>query len=503
MKRFLLLLFLLLLPVSAFAYDYTPEADVSFQEPFSEEVFSAAPGFSYRSTRAAYYFSPEISQEERDAFIDIQEKLLSHLEANALAAYVLPDYAPRAESAKRAVFLSPAGDDGLTQAIVTLQALYGETANYGLLFGAADALCREAGLPGYHPRFNERGMLRFYNNEENLPHFLLTYPSFTEDYCDKGTIPFVKDMAVRVFAFAQERGQAQALLSENDPSAFQAAFIPLINDFLSAQQAETKLYDHLPALAFGYGGKGCPLIISSPHGTWRVLSGFSDISSYWCEYGFSALYTAVWRAENDLSHVDECLGLNKTGLDFLFCAPGAYGLTTNYQHGAEGGPVALCTIDSLVHEYVHACVEGQYGQENAWFLTELAATYFELIGQYSAHDTLYRYLYNLTGDAKAYWEPVLKAMEAGRPLDGVWNPEKIYTYLCFARQEYDLFTPGTRTLNALRAFSYYLRAQFGDESVGAALRAGNAKEALGKSWEALRQDWQRHVQALYGPGAAL
>ena len=60
-----------------------------------------------------------------------------------------------------------------------------------------------------------------------------------------------------------------------------------------------------------------------------------------------------------------------------------------------------------------------------------------------------------------------------------------------------------RTRNALRAFSYYLRAQFGDESVGAALRAGNAKEALGKSWEALRQDWQRHVQALYGPGAAL
>lgn len=522
MKKLLIVLLLLLLPVSGLAYEYMPGEDVSFSEPFSAERLNTAPGVICRTERAEYRFSSDIAPEVRDAFIQTQEKLLKCLDVSGFTCCVLPDYPPRAEEASRSIFLSPARDDGLSQAIVTLQALHGEMTHYGLIFAAADDLCRQAGLKGYSCLFNDRGMLRFYNDESNLSHFLLLYPSFTQDYTEKNILLFVRDMAVRFYAFLRESGDAEKLLAEKDLASFQAEYIRRMNDFLTVQGAETRLHDHLPALAFGCGGAAWPLRAASAHGQWYLAKDFDDsvsdsllvsqiirsqmdagntISLSLAFDEFSILYNTLWRLEDDMAHADACLALTAPQpRDFLFRAPDAAG---DKPHYAGEGPVILSTAASALHEYIHALLAGRFAGENQWFLQELAATYFEMGGQISLHHTLRSRLWNLKGEQAEYWAPVLDAMEKGEVLHSWAEPEEIYGYLCFAREEYDLFTPSAHTLNALRSFSAYLRETYGDEKVGAALAAGDPMPALGRDWETLRGEWKDHLAALYGQGAAL
>ena len=499
MRKFALFLLFFLLLTPALAEE--PRADVSFAEPFSDERLSTAPGFLVQTDRAEYRFSPEIDQEARERFVSRQEALLEKLNEGGFALYVLPDYPGRSEG--RSLYLSPEDETGLTQAALTLQSLYGPRAHFGLLFGAADELCREAGLPGYRRRFNEKGMLRFYNDDENLAYFLLSYPCFTEAFTAKGAIPYVKDMAVRVYEFARERMDVSAFLKETDLEAAQRAYLALINDFLSAQEAENRLHDDLPALAFACGGRECPLIIFSAHGEWDWLKDFDEPISYllW-EGDFSSMYSALWQMEDEMTRVDEALKLpSPEPLRFILCAQGAYGLKSNYQHEPKDGTMALCTVTSLIHTYVHARFEGAFTGENAWFLSELAATYFEMQSDMNALDRWYSRLWG--GDSlDASWDAVADAMYDGKII-GYWSgADKIFGYYCFVNERYDLYTPSSLTLNALRSFSGYLKEFYGDEKVAAALISQNPAEALGKDWEQLRLEWKKHLEALYGEGAA-
>jgi len=181
MKRCILLVCLLMLSMGcACAYEYISDADVSFHEPFGEQPVNTQPGFSYTSDRALYLFSSEIPEYVRDQFIIRQEALMGQLDASGLTICILPDYEPWVISERKQLFLSPDDETGMTQAIATLQALYGEYCHYGLIYGTADGICKAAALSGHEARYNDKGMLRFYNNESNLSAFMLLYPSFTD-----------------------------------------------------------------------------------------------------------------------------------------------------------------------------------------------------------------------------------------------------------------------------------------------------------------------------------
>ena len=483
------------------------ECTFSYQEPFTEEAVSI-PGFYHETERARYYFSAEIEAQARENFIKTQETLLEALQEKDFTCYILPDYEARAESDLRRIILSPNEEDGgMGQAIATLQALHGEWQNYGLVFGAADSLCKEAGLPGYQMQFKDKGMLLFINKEENLLHFLLCYPSFTEKYTDETWIPFAKDMAVRVWQFLKEKGKAEELLLEKNAAAFQTELIPLINEWLKSMKADPQLFAHLPAFTFAYGGTECPLMITAPHGTYFFRKDFSDELYHWNDEYFTSFFSIFWQAEDELSAIDEKLGQQPRKQQIFFCGKNDIPFTGNYQHYRGEGPLLLSSLSSLAHEYLHASTAHLINRPDGWFLTELAATYFEMQFPFSIHERLY---YNvlwdmqLSGEENEAWQPILDAIDDEKlPLAYNSAGGEIYSYYCFIHEQYDLFTPSSQTLNSLRSFSWYLKEQYGDERVVPALISGDSQKTLGKTWENLQAEWKDHLLSLFGQGKAL
>lgn len=506
MKRCLWLVCLVMLLTlgSALAYDYTPDADGSFLEPFAQQKTNTQPGFSCQTERASYFFSPLIEEQDRDRFIDTLEKMMALLNESGFTCYVLPDYSPWVRSETREIFLSPGDETGLSQAIALLQAVHGEYTNYGLIFGTADALCKAAELPGHSLRYNEKGMLRFYNDEYLLSNFMLAYPSFTKEFNDESTLPFIKDMAVHFCNFLAEEGKLTTLLQEKDAASFNASYIALMNAFLINANAETQLYTELPPIQFGTGGANCPLMIASAHGEWYILQDFIDPISYWAEWDFDSLFDTIWQLEDDLSLVDAALGQPVQKRQFLFGSPDGESTASLYTHYQGEGPIVLPSIVSMVHEYTHACTQGLYDGESAWFLSELAAAYFEIQGAENPQDELiYTLRYDLPQDQEEYWAPVLKAMEKGNALSPLPTAEQVYHYLCYAHSQYDLYTPVSRTLNAIRSFAYFLEAHYGNEAMGRVFMEGSPLPSLGKDWPALQQEWQDYLQAMYGQGSIL
>lgn len=500
---FVFLLLLCTCPLSCLAME---ECAFSYQEPFTEEAISIQ-GFFHETERAHYYFSADIEAEARENFVKTQETLLEALQEKDFSCYILPDYEVRAESKSRTITLSPNEEDGgMGQAIATLQALHGEWQNYGLIFGAADSLCKEAGLPGYQMQFKDKGMLLFINKEENLLHFLLCYPSFTDRYTDETWIPFVKDMSVRVWEFLKEKGNAEALLLEKDVAAFQAEYIPLINEWLKSMKADPQLFAHLPAFSFAYSGKECPLRISAPHGEYHFLKDFSDALFYWNTSSFTDFFSTLWQAEDELSAIDKKLGQLPRKQQIFFSGKKALPFTGNYQHYQGEGPLLLSSLSSLAHEYLHASAMHLINHPDGWFLTELAATYFEMQFPFSVHESLYYILWDMqwAGEENEAWQPIWDAMKDEKnPLSSNSSGGEIYSYYCFIHEQYDLFTPSSQTLNSLRAFSWYLKEQYGDERVVPALISGDSQKNLGKSWEMLQAEWKDHLLSLYGQGKTL
>ncbi|MBQ4075094.1 MAG: hypothetical protein IJD39_07825 [Clostridia bacterium] len=502
MKRCVLLACLLLMLTAgcAGAYEYIPDADVSFLEPFGNQPVNTQPGFSYASERALYLFSRDIPKETRDQFIGRQEALMDQLNVSGLTFCILPGYDPWVISETKQIFLSPDDESGMIQAIATLQALRGEYTHYGLLFGYADQICKNAGLSGHELRFNDKGMVRFYNDESHLSAFMLLYPCFSDLLDGNETnIPFVQDMAVRFCAFLSEKDQLQSMLQEENADAFNQRYIALMNEFLQSAGAETQLYTHLPALRFGAAGSSYPLVISTAHGEWYIHKDYSDPEDYWLVHSFDSLFNTVWKTEDDLAKVDQALGISPSGSPFLFAGNKGAPARSLYTHYDGNGPIAPSGIDDLIHEYVHACTLGWYEGDQAWFLTELAATYFEIQGQKNPQDELvYTLWYDLSDAQAEYWGPVLDAMDQGEVLSYFPDPPEVYHYLCYSHGQYDLFTPGSRTLNAIRSFAYYLEQHYGNEKMGLILREGTPEHVLQKDWSALQQDWIAHLAATFG-----
>lgn len=501
-KTGLLLLLLLLFSLpGALAYEYQAPQACTYAQAWPGESASFQ-AVSLKTDHALYYISAEIDASARDAFIDRQEALLAALGETGFTVYVLPQMQAHGFLNSRTLFLSPLEDGGMGQAIALLQAVHGEFSNYGLIYGAADALCKEAGLPGHILRFNERGMLKFCNNEDNLHHFLLYYPSFTEDYTDKTLIPFIKDFAVRFYQYAKDKNQDLLALPLE---AFSSAYVPLINAFIASLPSESGLHDYLPPLRFAYGGPSCPLMIESCHGKWLLHPDFSDTTLYfnWADSYADVLYRTIWNAEDELDKIDQAMAMRLDGLTFLLGNRQALGISSNYAHYAGNGPLPITGLSTLSHEYVHACLQVRLQSPPSWFLAELAASYFELQSEYSAHDSLYYTIWNLPAAQREYWMPVLEVIREGKKLDYASEPEELFGYLCFAHQQYDLFTPSSRTLNSIRSFAGFLKEIYGDKQICALFLAEDPSAVLGKSWETLRLEWVNHLKSLYGDGAAL
>ena len=160
-----------------------------------------------KTDRAGYFFSKETDEAQRARAMERLEAFLDILGEKDFTIRFQEDGLPYARSSVRSARLPLEDETGLFQAIGLLQAIHGEFTHYGLIFGMADTLCKAAGLQGHTRRYNDKGMLRFYNEESNLSDFMLLYPCFTKEYNDEKQLPFVKDMAVRFCDFLAEKNQ--------------------------------------------------------------------------------------------------------------------------------------------------------------------------------------------------------------------------------------------------------------------------------------------------------
>ena len=133
------------------AYEYEPDI-IRYKEPMYGEFSFRKDVKKTETDHAVYYFEASISEQERQACIAETERVLACIDGvmqKIEIIVLLPESYDGIFVSGHRLYTSLWSEDFVEFLTEILLAAYGEWGNYGLAYGYANYLCREAGL-GYH-----------------------------------------------------------------------------------------------------------------------------------------------------------------------------------------------------------------------------------------------------------------------------------------------------------------------------------------------------------------
>lgn len=349
MKRVLLLLICLLLvgcaqqePAELCEYE---EVYLRVSEPYGSKFAVNGNVLQTRINGHTYEFSNEVSAENRDAFINAQEKLCDHLGKHGiltegLTFRVVADYRNRTESADALAWFDVSTAQTWEQALTTVQAACGDYTNYGWLYALSNDIAGELGWtqdPILDQGTLDKGAL-----------LNLVYPCFSGDYATEEEIEQCKALSVMLLERSGDIWSEEAFLRQRE------------------RWAEENGVSYQPTyLVFAYNGGGCPLKFRT-----RYLEVSRD-STYLHDFDFEMGYieTDYMADVETLIHTYEGMDQRIGSLSARFDLENVpilpvqltsdTGRTANYSVRAffnvdDNGPYGEAkAIRSLVHEYCH------------------------------------------------------------------------------------------------------------------------------------------------------
>ena len=463
---------------------------------------------SYEETFAdgnTYRFAPDISIDERAAFIKNQQKIfdkwnkLSGFEFSGFTFWVLEDYSARSDSENKAAFFGIEESGTYKQVLGTVLMVLGDFSNYGYAYALADSLSGKLGFE--QDVFSEYDNSVFTNEPERLN---LNYACFSEKSSSEAEINSAKALSIEIFENLENPYGGEAEFSS---AIFKKAADLGIDDF------------SLTYLGFAYGGESCPL---------RIRTKFLDImidKSYQTDCYVEEGYTDTeWTSSvSSMIFGFEEIDAELSHIRSLFHAEDEYLVPTCFldeisytSNGSElwglFQPNKLdllgCGRIIIIHEYVHylfhiyADFNGNYGIDNgtnpyleAWH-GESIAYYF---GSRQAYD-----VYTMRTDN--FFEIYESAV--GHPLE---KPTDIAEYVdAMMHASYRMNPKATpKSFTSDRdgetiSFGGYFARTYGEQTfVDAMLHPGKCKELTGKNFSEIEDDWEEYIMHGIKVGAEL
>lgn len=330
----------------------------------------------YATDRCNYLFEKRISEEERNAFIEQEERLLATLNVEdkiKCCVFRNGDYAGFTDG-NGTCYLTIGNTATPMQAQATLRALSGKQTHYGMLFGLSNLLSRElawtedAVIP-----CPEESAISFFSDPANSDLLELTAPCFSTYYYDEASIEQVERLANGLVQdCAANYGIAEVVSwLRLDAEALYEKLTEAENAYLASLGCTQQVaFDDLYTYDIWNGDYY--MTCSTPHIDWYINKEAEFDGTYTSLdmfHSYADLKEVLRQTEQVLDELDALLDMGNTMLehrcDVILTSHEL--VTAGYQYGAVGGYTMtpyhsgmnkskIYTYHPIVvaHEYLHS-----------------------------------------------------------------------------------------------------------------------------------------------------
>lgn len=443
---------------------------------------------------AHYYFEAAISREEREECIAATDRVL-HCIDGTLPDIEIAVFAP--ESYEGALidgsrfYTSVQPWDSAEYLAGVLLAGYGGWGNYGLAYGYANYLCREAGMECREAeRLQTVSMPELYD---------LNLLCFTEGFAAASDVEAAKNNACRfvdVYLTAHREEDLQKLLSESAT----AEGVSRANEALEAFYEENGVTCSLSNIRYQYGGVSFDYGAACAYAGFYIEKGWQD--ALWEQTGISenflhedygtvrAFFACI---ERQMGQYQELFALDSYRDDLsVFFSNGKHGSDMSF-YGTGSQTIYLKNVVSLMHEYIHFVMDGYENRAHLWTFEGFARHFDSLYDAY-AYDFLNQ---DWNNAAETYASQEMgffagKYIEhIGRPLDSRTDTREFYDFLTYA---YGWKNPDLTYFSGASFVAYLVDCYGLSEVIPYLSMTDTYNAAWGKSYEELVQDWNDYIE---------
>lgn len=394
------------------------------------------------------------------------------------------------ESSENAVYVDLSDVRSWQQVLVTLQAVWGDYTDYGYVYAMSNAIADELGwqtdsVPAFE---QETADLFFAANPEAIN---LLYPTFTDKLATEETVCNSKALAVHLFNEMNWKNAVNKPIDEQLDDYY---------ELVSAYAQELSTPFERQTCGYAYYGEDVKLRIMTSYAELIIDSNYRDAlqriyGDYW-DYYLSVYQTANIINEEITAAVEYFTLQDTAGtiqINWLdgedsntkWLIPhntGVYNFSTQ--------TVYVTSIRSYLHEYFHHI---QHLLNPDLGFSWQSQSFCELGASRSQHRQMYSESTFLRGEegAKLFQDFTARAYEPGR--DDYFEAMDI---LCYYNNQYKLeYQSGAQDHNS---FCRYLVDLYGERAAFDLLIFPKTVEAAtGKTWEALRSEWEQHIRDKY------
>ena len=480
---------------SRLSAEYTYERDTIHYEEASRRYAFLKDVEKTQTNCAAYYFETAISHEEREACMAATDRVLSCMEGTLPEIEVVifkPESYNGIAVHGNTLYVPVQLWDSVEYVTGLLLAGYGEWGNYGLAYGYANHLCREAGWS-----YREAADFRQMSNPDLYDLNLL---------CFDGNFALPEDVEAAKNNACFFAGEYLSAHSEEDflkmlSDSGTVEGIGSANEVLEAFYKDNGVECSLTKIRYQYGGKFLDYAAACEYAVFYMDKDWQDqtwetnpkVSEHFLHEDYSEVKTFFECNVQQMAQYQEFFGFDSYSND----------LSVNFKNSKETfyvpylHTIYLGTVVSLSHEYIHSLMGKYCIDQSMWNVEGLAHCYDRLYNDY-AYD-YWNYHFNNTVDFSPKLElNTNKYIEhIGRPIDmrtdyrdfGDFSTYAYWRGVCAPNNDYD----------SGASFVAYLVDIYGKQEVFQYVLTGNSgyNAEWGKSYEELVQDWNAHLSQTY------
>jgi|GEM_PF-4720415 hypothetical protein len=436
-----------------------------------------------------FYFAPDISDADKDNFIDNQLELQNYLkqiniDISKINLYVLDDYTNRTESEEGKAFYGINTSGTYNQILTTLQLIYGDYTNYGFLFAAANHIAGELSWTQDDKIEYDPSLIQFLR--DNPEYLSLAYPCFNEVYSTPEAIHYSKMLALLLYENVNEQSettfaeQAQIFTEENN-----IEYTPVI-------------------YKFAYNGPSCPLKLKTEYFELFRNSSYIDekqIIKYAdnCLTDYKTVLQTLQTCDNNIKTVRNIFNISSKNIVKIYLynkeIVNAKWVRDDSVAGFYSGnkDIFISTFIALLHEYVHYIFDELNGEmdkinNTGWNNEVLAYYYGSRLSDFN--HIAYRNMYNGEyAEAKDWFVEY-----AGKE----YTDNDDYLILCeLYCYEYNKFTYDS-SMSWYPMFAKYFVDTYGEDIlIDAMLHPSKVEELTGKSFDDILADCKNNLIAKY------
>lgn len=482
---------------AALGYEY--EKDIIRYGEASGPVSSGTVSFRKDMERtqtdyAVYYFEPSIKEQERQACIAATDRALSCIDGTLplieIAVFLPETFDDVFVSDSRLYTLIQSWDSTEYLAEVLL-AGYSEWGNYGLAYGYANHLCKEAGLD-----YRETtGFLPM--SEPEL--YDLTLLCFNEKFASSEDVEAAENNAC-LFVDGYLSTHSEAELLELLSGSGTVEGVGRANEALEAFYAENGVDSSLTQIRYQYGGVTYEYAAACEYARFYLDKDWQNmgwernakVSENFLHENYAEVKTFFECSVRQMAQYQEFFDFDSYNNDLPVMITNKIILFEKEMYSGyyyADHTIYLADVESLPHEYIHSLTYGRFDFDN-WWKKEGTAQYFS----YKYNDYLYStadWYYELS-ETDVLLREFLDSL--GRPLDLAIDRRGIDDMLVYIWEQ----TNPVCSYEAAASFVGYLVDQYGEQAVIAYVRSNveyNAK--WGKSYDELVQDWNDYINENY------